>query len=247
MNIYNNSQAQSESNYPPQITSTTIDTQDIIVRNGLQITGATKGDLLICEDNSNNIGGLQLGPNNYVLQADSASGLPIWRNFINVNEVQTVSLKIPGIVQGDLLVGQNTEFLGRLPCGANDTVLFSDGGQLGWLPRSAGNSYVGVPGPTAIPLNTASNIISIFGLDLSAGKRFKLTVSGNVDSSANTNFVLSLNGSQIAGFSYVFNADMHRTIIYTAPVSGAVSVVVSAFSNTINSNLNNFLIVAEQF
>lgn len=248
MNIYNDSQATSATNYPTSATFTNIETQDVIIHNNLKITGATKGGIIICENTQNDIGELVLGPQDFVLAADQVSGLPIWRNNIIMNEIQTNQLKIPTIVQGDLLVGQNTSFMGRLPRGAVDTVLFSDGSNLGWLPRSAGNSfYENVGSANNIPLNTVGTIFNSNGLDLFAGKRYKFTISARILSQAATSFSLLINTFPIAVFNYVFNGDMSRTILYTAGSTGSVQIELTGSTDIVNSSILNFIITSEEF
>jgi len=249
MNIYNDSQATSATNYPPAPTFTTIDTQNILVRNGLEITGATKGGILMCEDNLNNIGELVLGPQDYVMASDKLnSGLPIWTNALTLNAITTNQIKIPTVVQGDLLVGQNTNYLGRLPRGAVDTVLFSDGANLGWLPRSAGNSYYTNAGTANnIPVNVVGLIFNAIALDVFIGKRYKITVNARVLSQANTSFSLTFNGFAVSVFNYLWDNDMSRVFIYTAIATGFVQIQLTGSTNIVNSSILDFIITSEEF
>lgn len=249
MNIYYDSQSTSSTSYPTNPTFTTIDTQDVIIRNGLQISGATKGGILICENNLNDIGELVLAAQDFVLASDlNNTGLPIWRNNLNLNEIQTNQIKIPTVIQGDLLVGQNSNYLGRLPIGPVDTVLFSDGTNLGYLPRSAGNSYYSNAGTgNNIPLNTSGLIFNAIGLDFFVSKRYKLTISGRVQSQANTAFLLTFNGNNIASFSFNGDSDMSRTVIFTAFATGTTNIQLTGFANIVNSSILDFIITSEEF
>lgn len=249
MNIYNDSQATSSTNYPPAPTFTTIDTNNILISNGLEISGATKGGILICEDNLNNIGELVLAGQDFVLASDlNNTGLPIWRNNLTLNEVITNQIKIPTVTGGDLLVGQNSNYLGRLPIGPVDTVLFSDGTNLGYLPRSAGNSYYENAGTgNNIPLNVSNIIFNAIAMDFFIGKRYKITVSGRIQSQGSTVFQLLFNGTTIANFTYLWDNDMSRTVIYTSPGTGTVNLQLTGFANIVNSSILNFIVTSEEF
>ncbi len=247
MNIYNDSQATSSTNYPTSATFTNIDTQDLIIRNGLRITGATKGGIVICENNLNDIGELVLGPQDFVLAADQVSGLPIWRNNIIMNEIQTNQLKIPTITRGDLLVGQNTSFMGRLPIGANDTVLFSNGTDVGWLSPNSRNSFYFNPGTNNnVPLNVIGIIFNSTTLTLIIGKRYKISVTARILSQGNTSFDLAFNGTSVAVFNYLNDNDMSRNILYTATTINVI-INLNGTTNNANSSIYDFLVTAEEF
>lgn len=249
MNIYNDSNAVSQTSYPTNPIFTNIDTQDVIIRNNLQITGASLGGLIMCEDNLNNIGELVLGPQDFILASDkNNTSLPIWRNNISLNEIQTNQLKIPTIVQGDLLVGQNTNYLGRLPCGAFDTVLYSDGSNLGWLSTTSGNTFYNNAGvPNNITLNVLSVIYSVSALDFIAGKRYRINISGRVASQGTTGFILTFNGATIAVFNYIYDNDMSRTVIYNPAITGSVTLELQGLTNIVNSSIFDFCVTSEQF
>lgn len=248
MNIYNDSQSTSTTSYPPAPTFTTVDTQNVIIRNGLQITGATKGGVLICENTSNDIGELVLGPQDFVMASDlNNTGLPIWRNNLILNEITTNQIKIPGVVQGDLLVGQNTNYLGRLPIGSNDQVLFSNGTNIGWLSPNARNSYYYNAGTNNnVPFNVIGIVFNSTTLNLIIGKRYKITVSARISSLADTNFDLAFNGTSVAIFNYLFNNDMARTFLYTATTVNVI-INLNGQTNNANSSIYDFLITAEEF
>lgn len=248
MNIYYDSQSTSSTSYPTSAVFTNIDTQDVIIRNGLQITGLTKGGILIGENNLNDVGELVLGPQDFILASDATgSGLPIWRNNIVLNELQTNQIKIPTIARGDLLVGENTSFMGRLPIGANDTVLFSNGTDVGWLSPNSRNSYYFNAGTNNnVPFNVIGIVFNSTTLNLIIGKRYKITVSARILSLANTSFDLAFNGTSVAVFNYLYDNDMARTFLYTATTVNVI-VNLNGQTNNANSSILDFLVTAEEF
>lgn len=87
---------------------------------GLVLTGASHGDVLFIGVSSQ-VEGLTIGPNNYVLVSNGTE--PAWSNTLVLNEVQTTELKIDGIQNGDIIIGQSDTSFARLPIGALGNVL----------------------------------------------------------------------------------------------------------------------------
>ena len=247
MNIYNDSQATSSANYPTSATFTNIETTNAIIHNSLAIDGLAKGSILIGEDNTNDVGALLLGLDKMVLCADTASGLPQWRNNITLDYIETNQIKIPTVIGGDLLVGQNSNFLARLPCGANNQVLYSNGTELGWQNKTAGNQYFYFPGSTGNISTVYGVIVGGNGFNLTAGRQYKMTVSANIVTTAQANFLLFLGGTQITNFSYFTNADMSRTFLYTATGSGAINIELYGLSSAAGNSIYEFAIFGSEF
>ena len=243
MNIYNDSQFSSQASYPTTASFQNINTENIVISNSLSINGAQKGQILICEDNTNDIGGLDLGDQDFILCSDkNNTDLPIWRNDITVNKITTNLISNIGVQPGDLLVGDQITptNIARLPIGPNGYILFSNGVEPGWQSLQSLYSSFYFPGS----LNNVSNVLSIIvggnGLSLTAGQQYLATVSARVVLSGTAAFTLKLSSTPITTFNYSGSSDMSRSFLFTSPSAGAILIEVEGLTTSPPGSLLEF-------
>jgi hypothetical protein len=242
MNIYNSSNLNSNNNFGD------LQVGNLDITGGLTINGASRGDILICENNTNDIGGLELGLQDMVLCSDrNNTGIPIWRNNITLNTLNCNDININGVQVGDLLVGGAQSAIARLPVGLDNQVLFSNGAQLGWQSLSVLNNSIYVNGPLSLPettqviyTNNTINVIS--GRDYKITLNAQITLTDLVQLSFNVNNIFSRNGT------YNSNGDVNIMFIYQALSTGALTLTLSGqVTPTESATLTALTITVEEF
>lgn len=250
MNIYNNSTAGASISYPQTSTFSDITTSTIEITTGLNIQNAQKGGLLCCEDNSGNIGQINLGPQNYVFISNLAgSNLPEWSNQINVNDITTNLITYNGTTRGDLLVCEATSNVGRLPIGPSNTVLYSNGLDVGWQSINSSHYFLSVPSLIIGP--TYARLYGVATMPTISGRRYRLCFSGQIGLAALTQLDVKLpseGGAQRLG-TYQASGDISMFMIFTSIYTGFLNVEIWAqtTSPTTPSNFTYGLFTLEEF
>lgn len=249
MNIYFDSSKSGSNNLPATGNFTNLETNTLLIHSELKIDGLNKGDILICGDNNNNIDGLLLGPNDYILSSNTTSSLPEWRNFIkNLSYIETNNIRMPSIGQGDLLLGLNTGYFGRLPANQPNSFLHSDGaGAVGWQSANFNSQHLVIAGPTSIPQGLPVLVLSSNAFNLVIGRRYKFTVSAKINCNSVVVFNLGFAGVNQVNFGYSYSGDMHRTFLYTSAIDGPLLVELYGNSAGIGDTITDFQIFGENF
>jgi hypothetical protein len=244
MNIYNSSTFGSNS-LPANVTFTNVQAGEVQISGGLAIQGASRGDILICENTTSDIGGLELGPQNYVLQAGAT--LPQWTNSINLNTATLNGLNLVGVQAEDLIVGSGGGNIGRLPIGAANQVLFSNGTEIGWQNLNALNQAYysfgtsgNISDTTTVLYSTTKNVI--------AGRRYRLTLNGQLTMIALTQITFEIPGVIGRNGTYSASGDVNVIIIWTANTTGSITLRVAGETTTGNTaSLVAVNILCEEF
>jgi hypothetical protein len=249
MNIYFDSSIGGSQTLPPNSSFVNLETNELIVHSGIAIDGLNKGSILICENNTNDIGQLLLGPDNYILSSNTTTDLPEWRNYIkSLDYIETNNIKIPSLQQGDILLGLNTQFLGRLPANQPNSYLHSDGGgAVGWQSASFNSQHLAIAGPTSIPQGLPVLVLSSNAFNLVIGRRYKFTVSAKINCNSVVVFNLGFSGVNQVNFGYSYSGDMHRTFLYTSAIDGPLLVELYGNSAGIGDTITDFQIFGENF
>lgn len=237
-NIYNESGFSSNQNIETsQIVTDTIQTNEIIIPN------SHKGDILFIGD-SNTVEGLLIGNQDDVLCSDKDNtGLPIYKNDLNLNTVTCNDIKINGLQTGDLIVGITNNFVDRLAIGPSGYILTSNGSQVQWNPISLpfNNAMLFVNGsgliygerasyglsPAPITFTTSTTIFSLNVTTVNT-RNYKVSISFNNIISGGGQNSYSLNISGIGTFlTYVTaNTSSQENIIlpFNANATGNISI-----------------------
>lgn len=255
MNIFNDSNYASQSSLPSTAIFTSITSNDYI------IPASQEGDILYTNAN-HEINGLLIGPQNYLLQ--SSGSVPQWSNTLNINTVQTTSLKIPGTTHGDLFTVDNNNTFERVAIGPANSILSSNGTEFSWY-------LMNVSGPVFIKNNTLlSETIQIFeygvsNLNLSIAlppamatmvthnfttivdRRYKLTINGYQFSTDLVAYEILLGPSIVLTQLINLNGCLSRTYIFTATNTTSTITLKGAYVNDVNSTLNQFYLILEPF
>jgi len=245
MNIYNDTQG-AQSSYPTNPIFNSVQ-----ITNSLTLNGLSKGDLLFVQDNTNDVAGLAVGDQDMVLTSDkNNSGIPEWKDTLKLNVVELNDLKITGLVQGDILCGGATvPFISRLPVGADNQILYSNGTEIGWQSKNVGKHAFYYAG-------SANNISSVLapsvggnGFSLTSGRLYKMTVSAQIDSAVETVHQLWLNSLQVPELFFLYdgNADMAKTFLYTSPIDGALFIELRSAAASGTASIYDFRMFAEEY
>lgn len=249
MNIYNDSSYSNLPTYPTQINATDIETTNLIVNNSLSLNNLQKGQILIGEDSSSDVGFLDLGLNNNVLCADTTSGLPQWRNFLTVENITTDEIFIPNLIKGDILTCAVNGSVARLPVGANETVLYSNGTECGWLPRNYQNAYNYIAGSLNNISVTPATIIGVNHGSFINGLRYRISFNARILAYTDTILQVYINGvlQNDIGMTYLCQGDVSRSFIWTSNFSGAINFEIYGSCSSGTCSLLNFYLFSELF
>lgn len=243
MNIYNDSNSTTQYPANPIFQS--------IYTDGLSIKNLQKGSILFGENNTEDVGALVLGPQDYVLQSDAANtGIPIWKNTVKLDYAEMNDLKLTGLVKGDLLVGgDDFPFVSRLPCGTNNQILYSNGVELGWQDKTVGNHYFYFAGGSNNISNVLGPVVGGNGFSLTSGRLYKMTLSAQLDSAVETVHQLWLNSVQVPNLFFLYDgrADMSKTFLYTAAASGALFIELRSATVSGTASIFDFRLFAEEY
>lgn len=247
MNIYNTSNT-SGNTYPTNATFTNLGATNLEVLSSFSIAGAQKGDILICEDTTNDIGALELGPQNYVLVSDkNNSDLPLWDDSVTLNIGQFNELKLVGVNAGDLLAGSGANQIGRLPLGLANQVLFSNGTELGWQYLSDLNNSIYIAGPLTIPTSTAT-IWSSSAINVIVNREYKITFNAQLTLTALTQITCEISGIFARNGTYSANGDLNVMFVYLATATGPLPLEIRASVTAGNTaSLQTITITVEEF
>lgn len=248
MNIYNNSTIGTNT-YPTNATFTSVETTSLQIDSTFIIQGAQKGGILVCEDNNNDIGQIDIGLQNMVLASDANNtGLPIWTNSVTLNTGTFNGLNLVGVANGDLLVGSGTNSIGRLPIGLDDQVLFSNGTTVGWQSLSALNNYLFFAGSGGnIPTSTGV-IYTNSSIGLTANRRYKISVAGQLTTTALVQLTVSIPSIFARNGTYDGDGDVSIMFIYIPASTGALTLQISGQVTPGNTaTLSQTYITVEEF
>lgn len=248
MNIYNNSTAGTTASYPQNATFSTIETGTLQIDSTFIIQGATKGGLLVCEDNTNDIGQINLGDKNFLLASDkTATDLPVWVNDITINKITSNLYNYVGITTGDLLVGEATGNLGRLPAGTADQVLFSDGTNLGWQSLTALNKFLQPTGTFTLN-DSPTTAYTDNSLAVTAGRRYRIIFNCQINLTALTQLSFTLTGYHSRNGTYTATGDACAVFIFSVVSDGFLPIVVSGQASPGSTSvLSELSITLEEF
>lgn len=247
MNIYNNSTI-GNNTYPTNAVFTGIETSTLQVDSTFIIQGAQKGGILVCEDNNNDIGEINLGTQNMALVSDkNNTGLPIWTDSVTLNSATLNGLNLNGVLTGDLLVGSGGGAVGRLPIGTADYALFSNGSTVGWQSLTALNQYLTFAGSANNILQASNPIASSSSMTVTNGRRYKIHITGNLITSVPVSLSYSIAASVIETITFTGSNAVAITHIFTAASTGNLLVTLAGFTGvvTLATILNIKFIMSE--
>lgn len=247
MNIYN------DSNYSiPQPSNATFQS---ITTNDIFIPGATNGDVLFI--NNTEVTGLAIGPQNYLIQ--SSGSQPQWTNSLNVNTIETVDLKIPNTLPGDLFTVDSNSFFERVALGPTGSILMSQGNQYQWETYTNGkaffiNNRLQAEESKSFPNNQYVNIPLAFTTLFSFNtptinlRRYKVTVSGRQQSIDSGEYLLNINGATFCSWNPRLDTDISRAFAYTSNTTGNTLIeFIGKGSVSLNTTIVQFNLLFEPF
>lgn len=239
MNIYN------DSNYSiPQPTNATYNS---ITTNSIVIPSATNGDVLFM--NNQQVEGLAIGPQNYILQSSGAA--PQWSNSLVINTLETTDLKIPGTSPGDLFTVDANNFFERVPKGALGSILMCQSNQFQWELYNSGKAFfignlLQSEASFHISNNSYSNIpitntlLFSFNTPVIQNRSYKMTITGRQNSIDQGQYLLNIGATTYCSWVLTGDADLARTFIYNhTTASGFVAV---DFYGQATVSLNNSIV-----
>ena len=225
-----------------------VTTNDLIINNSVQ------GDILFVDNNQ--INGLAIGANNYVLQSNNSS--PQWTNDLTLNTITLNDLKINGTVQNDILTIDSNQFIERIPIGPLGSILTSYGTSLQYALYSDGralfygNQLQSEMAQTfsANQINLTANVRTTYintNFTVYNGRKYKVSFYCFIQQAGSSTFFVTTNLTEKL-FSSTGNQTLNWKYIYTANATGLINFKLEAVTTDfVNNILFDPLVLFEPF